>query len=130
MPISFVRDLVARWRDEYDWRAHGGDPADALHVVISSLAGFGFSGHTAERGWGAARTAASPSATTPTSSTGTSTTAAATGPPTTLPTSSSPTFARCSASWAEPPHRGPGIPVPGACLARHGPRTAGRRVGS
>ncbi|MBD2900133.1 hypothetical protein amrb99_91330 [Actinomadura sp. RB99] len=22
VPVSFVRDLVARWRDEYDWRAH------------------------------------------------------------------------------------------------------------
>ncbi|MER6808992.1 epoxide hydrolase family protein [Spirillospora sp. NPDC000708] len=117
VPVSFVRDLVARWRDEYDWRAHearlnavpqftteidgqlvhfahvrspepdatplilthgwpntfaeyldligpltdprahGGDPSTAFHVVIPSLPGFGFSGHTAEKGWGAARTA-------------------------------------------------------------------------
>ncbi|WP_067817315.1 epoxide hydrolase family protein [Actinomadura kijaniata] len=112
VPGSFVRDLVARWR-EFDWRAveerlnahpqftteidgqtihfvhvrsphenatpliltHGWpntfveyldlvgpltepeDPADAFHVVIPSLPGFGFSGPTRTRGWGAARTA-------------------------------------------------------------------------
>ncbi|MGK5553212.1 epoxide hydrolase family protein [Actinomadura kijaniata] len=33
------------------------DPADAFHVVIPSLPGFGFSGPTRTRGWGAARTA-------------------------------------------------------------------------
>ncbi|XVQ10506.1 epoxide hydrolase family protein [Spirillospora sp. CA-255316] len=117
VPRSFVRDLVARWRDSFDWRAqeaklnafpqftteidgqtihfvharspepdavplilthgwpstfveyldlvgpltdpraHGGDPAGAFHVVIPSLPGFGFSGHTRTRGWDAARTA-------------------------------------------------------------------------
>ncbi|WP_066943464.1 epoxide hydrolase family protein [Microtetraspora fusca] len=117
VPGSFVRDLVARWRDAFDWRAqeaklnsfpqftteidgqtvhfvhvrsprpdavplvltHGwpntfveyldlvgpltdpaaydGDPADAFHVVIPSLPGFGFSGHTRTRGWDAARVA-------------------------------------------------------------------------
>ena len=31
-----------------DPRAHGGDPADAFHVVIPSLPGFGFSGPTAD----------------------------------------------------------------------------------
>jgi len=31
--------------------AHGGDPADAFHVVCASLPGFGFSGPTTERGW-------------------------------------------------------------------------------
>ncbi|GAA1531023.1 hypothetical protein GCM10009678_11400 [Actinomadura kijaniata] len=112
VPGSFVRDLVARWR-EFDWRSveerlnahpqftteidgqtihfvhvrsphenatpliltHGWpntfveyldlvgpltepeDPADAFHVVIPSLPGFGFSGPTRTRGWGAARTA-------------------------------------------------------------------------
>ncbi|NUW34094.1 epoxide hydrolase [Nonomuraea sp. SMC257] len=116
VPGSFVRDLVARWRD-FDWRAqearinafpqftteidgqqihfvhvrsphqdatplilthgwpntfveyldlvgpltdpaaHGGDAADAFHVVIPSLPGFGFSGHTRAKGWDAARTA-------------------------------------------------------------------------
>src|ERR671912_422389 len=40
-----------------DPRAHGGDPADAFHVVIPSLPGFAFSGPTTETGWGAQRTA-------------------------------------------------------------------------
>ena len=34
-----------------DPRAHGGDPADAFHLVIPSLPGFGFSGPTTETGW-------------------------------------------------------------------------------
>ncbi len=34
-----------------DPRAHGGDPADAFHVVAPSLPGFTFSGPTHERGW-------------------------------------------------------------------------------
>jgi epoxide hydrolase len=34
-----------------DPRAHGGDPADAFHVVAPSLPGFGFSGPTREAGW-------------------------------------------------------------------------------
>jgi pimeloyl-ACP methyl ester carboxylesterase len=38
-------------------RAHGGDPADAFHLVAPSLPGFGFSGPTSETGWGAHRTA-------------------------------------------------------------------------
>jgi pimeloyl-ACP methyl ester carboxylesterase len=109
--LDYVRSLVDRWRDGYDWRAweaklnqypqyttvidaqnvhflhvrspepdatplllthgwpttiveylgvlgplsdpraHGGDPADAFHLVIPSVPGFGFSGHTTERGW-------------------------------------------------------------------------------
>jgi hypothetical protein len=40
-----------------DPRTHGGDPAQAFHVVIPSLPGFGFSGPTTTRGWNAARTA-------------------------------------------------------------------------
>jgi epoxide hydrolase len=32
-------------------RAHGADPADAFHVVIPSIPGFGFSGPTREPGW-------------------------------------------------------------------------------
>jgi pimeloyl-ACP methyl ester carboxylesterase len=40
-----------------DPRAHGGDPADAFHLVIPSLPGFGFSGPTHETGWGRHRTA-------------------------------------------------------------------------
>jgi epoxide hydrolase len=34
-----------------DPAAHGGDPADAFHLVIPSLPGYGFSGPTRERGW-------------------------------------------------------------------------------
>ncbi|MFG3440683.1 epoxide hydrolase family protein [Nonomuraea sp. NPDC047897] len=34
-----------------DPRAHGGDPADAFHLVIPSLPGFGFSAPLAEGGW-------------------------------------------------------------------------------
>ncbi|MDA0638549.1 epoxide hydrolase [Nonomuraea sp. MCN248] len=41
-----------------DPRAHGGDPADAFHVVAPSIPGFGFSGPTRERGWDLARVAA------------------------------------------------------------------------
>jgi pimeloyl-ACP methyl ester carboxylesterase len=34
-----------------DPRAYGGDPADAFHLVIPSIPGFGFSGPTRETGW-------------------------------------------------------------------------------
>jgi pimeloyl-ACP methyl ester carboxylesterase len=34
-----------------DPRAHGGDPADAFHLVLPSLPGFGLSGPTHSRGW-------------------------------------------------------------------------------
>ncbi|MFJ8909806.1 epoxide hydrolase family protein [Amycolatopsis sp. NPDC102389] len=47
-------DLIDRLTDP---RAHGGDPADAFHVVIPSLPGFGFSGPTREKGWNRYRTA-------------------------------------------------------------------------
>lgn len=40
-----------------DPRAHGGDPADAFHVVTPSIPGFGFSGPTHERGWDVGRIA-------------------------------------------------------------------------
>ncbi len=40
-----------------DPRAHGGDPADAFHLVIPSIPGFGFSGPTRERGWDVPRIA-------------------------------------------------------------------------
>ncbi|MED5405414.1 MAG: epoxide hydrolase, partial [Chloroflexota bacterium] len=33
-----------------DPAGHGGDPADAFDVVVPSMPGYGFSGHTAERG--------------------------------------------------------------------------------
>ncbi|MBM7774563.1 pimeloyl-ACP methyl ester carboxylesterase [Actinokineospora baliensis] len=38
-------------------RAHGGDPADAFHLVIPSIPGFGFSPPPTEPGWNAARVA-------------------------------------------------------------------------
>ncbi|MFF3019916.1 epoxide hydrolase family protein [Streptomyces sp. NPDC057939] len=34
-----------------DPRAHGGDPADAFHLVLPSIPGFTLSGPTTERGW-------------------------------------------------------------------------------
>ncbi|WP_437312797.1 epoxide hydrolase family protein [Sorangium sp. So ce385] len=40
-----------------DPRAHGGDPADAFHLIIPSLPGYGLSGPTREAGWGARRIA-------------------------------------------------------------------------
>jgi epoxide hydrolase len=40
-----------------DPRAYGGDPADAFHLVIPSIPGYGFSGPTHERGWNVHRIA-------------------------------------------------------------------------
>ena len=40
-----------------DPRAHGGDPADAFHLVLPSIPGYGFSGPTRERGWNVQRVA-------------------------------------------------------------------------
>jgi pimeloyl-ACP methyl ester carboxylesterase len=40
-----------------DPRAHGGDPADAFHLVIPSIPGFAFSGPTREPGWDSRRIA-------------------------------------------------------------------------
>ncbi len=40
-----------------DPRAHGGEAADAFHLVIPSIPGFGFSGPTAEPGWNTSRIA-------------------------------------------------------------------------
>lgn len=37
--------------------AHGGDPADAVHVVVPSLPGYGFSGPTPDGGWTSQRMA-------------------------------------------------------------------------
>jgi microsomal epoxide hydrolase len=116
--LGYARELVAYWRDAYDWRAaeaqlnafdhftttvdganvhfihqrspepnalplvithgwpgsvveflevlgpladpaaHGGDPADAFHVVAPSIPGYAFSGPTHERGWDPGRIAA------------------------------------------------------------------------
>lgn len=38
-----------------DPRAHGGDPADAFHVVVPALPGYGYSGKPARAGWGVER---------------------------------------------------------------------------
>jgi len=40
-----------------DPRGHGGDPADAFHLVLPSLPGFGCSSPLREPGWQLARTA-------------------------------------------------------------------------
>ena len=40
-----------------DPSAHGGDAADAFHVIAPSIPGFAFSGPTRERGWGVKRVA-------------------------------------------------------------------------
>jgi pimeloyl-ACP methyl ester carboxylesterase len=55
-PSSFVEflDVVGPLTDP---RAHRGDPADAFHVVIPTLPGFGFSGPTRTAGWGVDRIA-------------------------------------------------------------------------
>jgi epoxide hydrolase len=45
--VEFL-DLIGPLTDP---RAHGGDPADAFHLVIPSLPGFGFSGPVTEPGW-------------------------------------------------------------------------------
>ncbi|MBF6316288.1 epoxide hydrolase [Nocardia cyriacigeorgica] len=52
--VEFL-DLIGPLTDP---RAHGGDPADAFHVVIPALPGFGFSGPVAEAGWTVERIAA------------------------------------------------------------------------
>ncbi|WP_319937580.1 epoxide hydrolase family protein [Sphingomonas qomolangmaensis] len=49
------RDVIGRLSDP---RAHGDDAADAFHLVIPALPGFGFSDKPAEPGWGVGRTAA------------------------------------------------------------------------
>jgi microsomal epoxide hydrolase len=51
--VEFL-DLIGPLTDP---RAHGGDPADAFHVVVPSPPGFGFSGPTRELGWSVARVA-------------------------------------------------------------------------
>jgi epoxide hydrolase len=55
-PNTFLEylDLVAPLTDP---RGHGGEAADAFHVVVPSLPGFAFSGPTREPGWDAHRTA-------------------------------------------------------------------------
>ncbi|MGH8951916.1 MAG: epoxide hydrolase family protein [Acidimicrobiia bacterium] len=55
-PSSVVEyvDLVEELTDP---GSHGGDPADAFHLVIPSIPGFGFSGPTRESGWSRYRVA-------------------------------------------------------------------------
>lgn len=55
-PMSVVEylDVIGPLSDP---RAHGGDPADAFHLVIPHLPGFGFSGPTTEPGWSRYRVA-------------------------------------------------------------------------
>jgi pimeloyl-ACP methyl ester carboxylesterase len=48
-------DLIGRLTDP---AAHGADPADAFHVVLPSLPGYGFSGPALQPGWGTRRIAA------------------------------------------------------------------------
>ena len=45
--VEFL-DVIAPLTDP---RSHGGDPADAFHLVIPSIPGYGFSGPTQEMGW-------------------------------------------------------------------------------
>jgi microsomal epoxide hydrolase len=49
-PSSFVEflEVIGPLSDP---RAHGGDPADAFHVVIPTIPGYGFSGPTLAEGW-------------------------------------------------------------------------------
>ena len=55
-PGSFVEflDVIGPLSDP---RAYGGDPADAFHVVVPSMPGYGFSGPTVQPGFGAHRVA-------------------------------------------------------------------------
>ncbi len=55
-PGSFVEflDMIGLLSDP---RRHGGDPADAFHLVIPSIPGFGFSSPVQETGWNTARIA-------------------------------------------------------------------------
>jgi pimeloyl-ACP methyl ester carboxylesterase len=55
-PGSFVEflDVIGPLTDP---STHGGDPADAFHVVIPSVPGFGFSAPVTESGWTAKRVA-------------------------------------------------------------------------
>ncbi|WP_149262838.1 epoxide hydrolase family protein [Actinomadura sp. K4S16] len=48
---STVADFLDVIEPLTDPRAHGGDPADAFHLVIPSLPGFTLSGPTREAGW-------------------------------------------------------------------------------
>ena len=51
--VEFL-DVIEPLRDP---RRHGGDPADAFHVVCPTLPGYGFSGKPTASGWGVERIA-------------------------------------------------------------------------
>jgi microsomal epoxide hydrolase len=53
--VAEYLDVIERLTDP---RSHGGDPADAFHLVIPSPPGFGFSGPAPEAGWNVQRIAA------------------------------------------------------------------------
>src|SRR6187200_1267682 len=72
--FATTQKLARFWATEHDWRgsvieqlkiiepltnptAHGGSAADAFHVVIPSLPGYGFSGKPRAPGWNPARVA-------------------------------------------------------------------------
>jgi pimeloyl-ACP methyl ester carboxylesterase len=52
-----IFEFVKAIRPLCDPVAHGGDPADAFHVVCPSIPGYGFSGPTIAPGWGPRRIA-------------------------------------------------------------------------
>jgi hypothetical protein len=54
---STVADFLDLLGPLSDPGAYGGDPADAFHVVVPSLPGYGFSGPTRSAGWDVARVA-------------------------------------------------------------------------
>jgi epoxide hydrolase len=54
MSVFEYLDLIGPLSDP---RAHGGDPADAFHVVVPSIPGVAFSGPTTEPGWDTRRVA-------------------------------------------------------------------------
>ena len=54
---STVYDFLGILGPLTDPRSHGGDPADAFHVVAPSVPGFAFSGPTRQTGWGVNRIA-------------------------------------------------------------------------
>ncbi|MEO6123257.1 MAG: epoxide hydrolase family protein [Ilumatobacteraceae bacterium] len=51
--VEFL-DVIEPLRDP---RSHGGDPADAFHIIAPSIPGYGFSGPTHESGWDVRRVA-------------------------------------------------------------------------
>lgn len=53
--VAEFLDVIAPLTDP---RSHGGDPADAFHLVIPALPGYGFSGPTRQTGWTTDRVAA------------------------------------------------------------------------